>query len=168
MNTKGAALAALVLGLALVLGGCASADWQLRMKDTPENWAGVQMACKRHGYPVPYVREQELLTRREVTGNAWGGAWTRMAAKRDGQWIYFRGERWGRGGFLWISWWSFGGQEDEKQKKVFLAVKSEPGAALPEEWRDTWNEEGWIKDDPVECPDDAPEYDRTEDFYSTR
>lgn len=154
-----------VAALATAVGGCASADWQLRVADTEANWKGLQMTAKRHGYPITYLRDRELLSSRQVTGNSLHGAWTRVAARRDGEWIHFRTERWGRGGVLFFSWWSFGGQEEEKQKKLFAALSSEPGTTRPE-WPQAFKEEGWIPDDPVECPGDAPEYSATEDFYT--
>jgi hypothetical protein len=160
--------ALLAVTLASLLSGCGSADWTMRVADTPENWAGLQGASKRQSFKVTYVREREFVTKRRVAmGMGIGpgtGQYARVAAKRRGEWIYFCVEAWDRAGVGLGQAWTLKGNNEEMEKKVLRQLTSEPGVKVGT-IDQVYREDGWpLDEDTVEVPDDAPEYSETEDF----
>jgi hypothetical protein len=100
----------------------------------------------------------------EAGGGFTGGRWARVASKRRGDSIYFAVERWDRYGVGLGQGWSCKGNDEKLEKKLLAQIGSEPGAKIGT-IETTFDEDGFpLDEDTVEVPDDAPEYEATEDF----
>lgn len=152
----------------LSLAGCGSVTWNHRIQDTPENWTAIQSASKRFGFRVTYVREREMATRRELNNKAVGAlggiAGDRVVAKRIGEWIYFRVERWNRVGVLLGQAWDLRDVVPDKEKKLRGLIGAEPGVTMPTGTEGQSEDDFLPDEDTVEVPSDAPEYSETENL----
>lgn len=156
------ALSALSL---VATAGCHSFDWNNRIKATPENWKAIQTASTTLHFKVTYVRENEMATRRseneKAVGALYGVAGDRVVAKRRGEWIYFRVERWNRVGIGLGQGWDLRALVPESENDLCKCMADYQGVTLAP-WAEVHSDKNLLEEGTVEVPSDAPEYAETE------